>query len=91
MIDHLDEWLARKRDRPQLAICEARLARFKYARHLGPRGHFAVVCLRAEPAIAFMFTSVAEWPSPNRLRCANPALKCKHKLNSDCVKDSRFR
>ena len=56
MIDYLDEWLARKRDRPQLSIREARSARFRFVRALGPRGHFAVVYLRAEPAMA-------EWPS----------------------------
>ena len=64
MRDYLDEWLARKRDRPQLSIREARSARFKFARALGLRGQYAVIHLRAEPAIAFRFSSVAKWPSP---------------------------
>lgn len=64
MLNYLEDWLARKRERPQLSIREERFARFKFTRALGPRGQFAVVYLRGEPARAFAFTSVAEWPSP---------------------------
>ena len=53
-----------KTRRPQLSIREARSARFKFVRALGLRGQFAVVDLRAEPAVAFGFRSVAKWPSP---------------------------
>jgi|SRR5579884_1217857 len=64
MLNYLEDWLDRKRARPQLSIREQRSVRFKFTRALGPRGQFAVVCLRGEPAQAFAFTSVAEWPSP---------------------------
>jgi hypothetical protein len=64
MLNYLEEWLARKRERPQLSIREKRFARFKFARATGPKGQFAVVYLRGEPARAFAFTSIAEWPSP---------------------------
>jgi hypothetical protein len=64
MTHYLEDWLARKRDRSLLSIREKRSARFKYTRALGPRGHFAVVHLRGEPAIEFAFSSVAEWPAP---------------------------
>jgi hypothetical protein len=64
MLHQLEEWLSRKRDRPQLPIREVRAARFKFTRPLGPRGQFAVVYLRGEPAAEFSFTSVAEWPEP---------------------------
>lgn len=61
---YLKDWLARKTDRPLLSIRETRSIRFKYTRALGPRGHFAVVHLRGEPATEFAFSSVAEWPTP---------------------------
>jgi hypothetical protein len=64
MLHYLEDWLARKRERPQLSIREKRSARFKFTRALGPRGHYAVVHLCGEPATAFAFSSVAEWPSP---------------------------
>src|SRR5262245_51789684 len=63
MLDHLEEWLARKRERPRLSIREKRSARFKLTRALGPRGQFAVVYLDCEPATEFTFTSVANWPN----------------------------
>jgi hypothetical protein len=63
MLHYLEDWLSRKRERPQLSIREKRSALFKFTRALGPRGQFAVVHLRGEPATAFAFTSVAEWPS----------------------------
>ena len=62
---YLEDWLARKRERPQLSTREKRSARFKFTRALGPRGQFAVVYLRGEPATEFTFTSVAEWSGPN--------------------------
>jgi hypothetical protein len=61
---YLKDWLARKTDRPLLSIRETRSARYQYTRALGPRGHFAVVHLRGEPAMEFAFSSVAEWLSP---------------------------
>lgn len=61
---HLKDWLARKTDRPLLSIRETRSVRFKYTRALGPRGLFAVVHLRGEPATEFAFSAVAEWPTP---------------------------
>lgn len=64
MLSYLADWLIRKSDRPRLSIREARSACFKFARPLGPRGQFAVVYLRGEPATAFAFASVAEWPTP---------------------------
>jgi hypothetical protein len=64
MMHYLEEWLARKGERPQVSICEKRSVRFKFTRPLGPRGQFAVVYLCGEPAEAFAFTSVAEWPGP---------------------------
>jgi hypothetical protein len=64
MMHYLKDWLARKTDRPLLSIRETRSVRFKYARALGPRGHFAVVHLRGKPATEFAFSSVAEWPTP---------------------------
>ena len=64
MMHNLDDWLSRKRKRPQLSIRERRSARFKFTRALGPRGQFAVVQMRGEPAAEFSFTSVAEWPGP---------------------------
>src|SRR5690242_14973864 len=64
MLHHVEDWLRRKRERPLLSIREERSARFKFARSAGPRGQFAVVHLRGEPAPAFAFTSVAEWPTP---------------------------
>jgi hypothetical protein len=64
MLHHLDDWLSRKRARPQLSIREKRSARFKFTRALGPRSQFAVVYLRGEPAKEFSFASVAEWPGP---------------------------
>jgi hypothetical protein len=64
MMHYLEEWLARKCGRPQLSIREERSARFKLTRHLGPRGQFAVVHIRGEPANTFGFASVVEWPSP---------------------------
>jgi hypothetical protein len=64
MPNYLEDWLARKRERRQLSIHEKRSVRFKFTRNLGPRGQFAVVHLRGEPAQAFAFSSVAEWPSP---------------------------
>jgi hypothetical protein len=65
MLHHVEDWLARKRERPQLSIREKRSARFKFTRALGSRGQFAVVYLRGEPATGFTFASVAEWPAPN--------------------------
>lgn len=64
MLHHLEEWFSRKRERPQLSITESRTARFKFTRALGPRGQFAVVYIRGDPAAEFSFTSVAEWPGP---------------------------
>jgi hypothetical protein len=64
MQDYLKQWLSRKQERPQLSIHEKRSARFKFTRALGPRGQFAVVYLRGEPATEFSFASVAEWPGP---------------------------
>jgi hypothetical protein len=64
MIHKLEDWLSRKRNRPLLSIRERRIARFKFTRCLGPRGQFAVVQMRGEPAAEFSFTSVAEWPEP---------------------------
>lgn len=64
MMHYLEEWLSRKCERPQVSICEMRSTRFKFTRILGPKGQFAVVYLRGEPAGAFAFASVAEWPSP---------------------------
>src|ERR1700676_4866505 len=64
MLHYLENWQARKRDRPQLSICEKRSVHFKFTRPLGARGQFAVVHLRGEPAAAFVFTSLAEWPGP---------------------------
>jgi hypothetical protein len=64
MMHYLKDWLARKIDRPLLSIREKRSASFKYARALGPRGHFAVVYLRGEPAKEFAFSSIAKWPYP---------------------------
>jgi hypothetical protein len=63
MTHYLEDWLARKSKRPQVSICKARSARFKFKRALGPRGQFAVVHLCGEPATAFAFTSAAQWPS----------------------------
>src|SRR5262245_30170627 len=62
MLHHLDEWLYRKRVRPQLPIREMRISRFKFTRALGPRGQFAVVYMRGEPASGFSFSSTADWP-----------------------------
>jgi hypothetical protein len=62
MLNYLDNWLSRKRERPQLPIRESRSSRFKFTRMLGPRGEFAVVHLSGEPAAAFGFCSLAEWP-----------------------------
>ena len=64
MLHYLDDWLSRKRKRPQLSIRAMRTARFKFTRALGPRGQFAVAYMRGEPAAEFSFTSVAEWPGP---------------------------
>jgi hypothetical protein len=64
MLHHLEDWLSRKRNRPHLSIREKRTARFKFTRALGPRGEFAVVYMRGEPAAEFSFTSVAQWPGP---------------------------
>ena len=64
MLHHLEDWLSRKRNRPQLSIREKRTSRFKFTRALGARGQFAVVYLRSEPAAEFSFNSVAEWPGP---------------------------
>src|SRR4051794_33547045 len=63
MLD-FEDWLSRKRERPQGSIRQKRSARFKFTRALGPRGQFAVVHLRGEPAAEFSFTSAAEWPGP---------------------------
>ena len=64
MPHHLDDWLSRKRKRPQLSIRDLRTVRFQFMRPLGPRGEFAVVYMRGEPAAEFSFTSVAEWQGP---------------------------
>jgi hypothetical protein len=64
MLRYLEVWLTRKRQRRQLPIREKRTSRFKFTRALGPRGQFAVVQLRGEPALEFSYTSVAEWPGP---------------------------
>ena len=64
MMHHLEDWLSRKQKRPHLSIREKRASRFNFTRALGPRGQFAVVYMRGEPAAEFAFTSVAEWPGP---------------------------
>jgi hypothetical protein len=64
MLHHLEDWLSRKRGRPQLPIREMRTALFQFTRALGLRGQYAVVHMRGEPASEFSFTSVAEWPEP---------------------------
>lgn len=64
MLHHLENWLSRKRERPQLSIREKRISRFKFTRALGPRGQFAVVHMRGEPATELSFTSLAKWPGP---------------------------
>src|SRR5438874_12335239 len=61
---YLDKWITRKRARQFLSIRETRCSRFKYAHQFGPRGHFAVILLRGEPANAFAFESLATWPDP---------------------------
>src|SRR5437660_1543612 len=64
MSHYFDEWMDRKCGRPRLSIREARISRFKYTRPLGPRGHFAVVQIRGEPANAFAFQSRVTWVDP---------------------------
>lgn len=62
MTQFLDQWLNRKRSRPLLSIREPRTSRYKFTRSLGPRGHFAVVQIRGEPAGDFAFQTRVTWP-----------------------------
>jgi hypothetical protein len=61
---YLENWLARKCERPLVSIRETRTSRFKFLRALGARGQYAVVEMRGEPAVEFSFSSVARWPGP---------------------------
>ena len=63
MLRFFDEWLARKHSRRLCSIREGRTVTVKHARQLGPRGEFAVVQLRGDPADEFKFDSHAAWPT----------------------------
>lgn len=56
------EWFARKLARRPCSIREAKTVEEKFVKAYGPRGAFAWVRLKGEPAQAFGFRSLAAWP-----------------------------